>query len=765
MIVRKRRKLKDTTEAKAKRSASAKRAKRYSGPKFAFTLPLKACKWEKDMVFKKINGYRQMYNHTTFVISKLYHAMCLSLLEDQGTTITDSVLKSMKGQFDKAKRDCIEKYKGQTYTKQEFASLLESEGFNAKEIEKAILCFAKEKFKEKKLELIKAQKNLNKKSAISNKMSNKTGGSILEKTEEEEEYEEFLESLEEDEDPTTDSDPDLKEALSEPDVWVTTDKVYTGAEKKTAKENARKAREELQRIKDDYVTFLKSHGLPTGNKNSINTTPPAEFRIKHPHLYYNLPGNVVDTILARVECAQKKVFYQDGMNFNYYRKDLRKSYPARKGSDLAIERDAKNPQKFVLSVRFGHHISKEREKQGEKQEEFLKLPIVAVTPYDFEVLNRLETGVFQEHRILRKQVGKELKLFVQVVVNGEPPKKPQKLGKGVVGIDIGTQTTGFHSDTVTRLVELADTLYPQEKEFVFIKRALDRSRRMTNVTNYKPDKEGRKGRGDVADRKDRKGWIKSRYYRELQRLLRSNERKRARKRELAHFLLAKEIVALGDTFVIEKVNWKGLQRRAKKTEKNSKGKFKKKKRFGKSLGEKAPASFEQILKRKVEQAGGKFIYVNTQAYRASQYNHVTDTYTKRDLSTRWVNIGGHVVQRDMYSAFLLKNFKNEVSPDRKKCEEDFDDFLTRHNAEVTRLNQLKLTKVLKSSMGMNHIPSAMELELARLEGSVEEEVLDRIESSLARAEETYGEEIPEEVLEEIFNPKLSIEEISGIAAD
>ena len=57
--------------------------------------------------------------------------------------------------------------------------------------------------------------------------------------------------------------------------------------------------------------------------------------------------------------------------------------------------------------------------------------------------------------------------------------------------------------------------------------------------------------------------------------------------------------------------------------------------------------------------GKKLNQVNTQTFKASQYNHFTDEYIKKELSNRWNNFDGIKVQRDLYSAFLLKNSKKD----------------------------------------------------------------------------------------------------------
>lgn len=52
-------------------------------------------------------------------------------------------------------------------------------------------------------------------------------------------------------------------------------------------------------------------------------------------------------------------------------------------------------------------------------------------------------------------------------------------------------------------------------------------------------------------------------------------------------------------YYVEKMNFKGLQKPTAKTETNDRGKFKKKKRFGKSLANKAPAMLLTIINRKL----------------------------------------------------------------------------------------------------------------------------------------------------------------------
>ena len=102
----------------------------------------------------------------------------------------------------------------------------------------------------------------------------------------------------------------------------------------------------------------------------------------------------------------------------------------------------------------------------------------------------------------------------------------------------------------------------------------------------------------------------------------------------------------------------------------------------------APASFIAILLRKATLYGGNVYKVDTKSFRASQYNHITDDYIKPKLSERDKLIDGHKVQRDLYSAFLLKNSNSELSkPDRDKCIYGFNRFLELQNNLITKMKE------------------------------------------------------------------------------
>ena len=283
-------------------------------------------------------------------------------------------------------------------------------------------------------------------------------------------------------------------------------------------------------------------------------------------------------------------------------------------------------------------------------------------------------------RIVRKQNGNRNIYYVQLVLEGIPPKK-RETGQGEVGLDIGTQTIAIVSDNETKLLELAEGLNDIQKVKTILSRKLDRQRRANNPNKYNSD--------GTINTQNRDKWIKSNNYIKTQNKLRDIQSKMARIRKQKHEEMANYILSLGNIIKVETMNFKGLQARAKETTINKKtGKFNKKKRFGKSLANKAPAMFLTIIKNKVESKGGKYIEINTYKVKASQYNHLNKQYNKKKLSQRWNYFECIKVQRDIYSAFLIKNVDGLENVNNDKCNEQFENFLINHNREIERLQGL-----------------------------------------------------------------------------
>jgi len=316
----------------------------------------------------------------------------------------------------------------------------------------------------------------------------------------------------------------------------------------------------------------------------------------------------------------------------------------------------------------------------------LNIPIIIdyKNPYECQVIQ----NDISYCRIVRKFVRKKYKFYLQIIFKGIAPLKIDKttgevkhwIGNGDVGLDIGTQTIAISSNTDVKIYELADKVQNIENQKRLLLRKLDRSRRSMNPNNYNID-------GTIRKQGNKKViWIKSNHYIKLQNQLKELYRKQADIRKLQHEILANYIISLGNNIYVETMNYAGLQKRAKKTEKNDKGKFKKKKRFGKSLANKAPAMLLTIIDRKLKYYDKQLIKIDTYSVKASQYNHFDETYNKKKLSQRWNNFNGIKVQRDMYSAFLIMNVNNDLKTiNQQKCNERFENFLILHNKEVERL--------------------------------------------------------------------------------
>jgi hypothetical protein len=311
-------------------------------------------------------------------------------------------------------------------------------------------------------------------------------------------------------------------------------------------------------------------------------------------------------------------------------------------------------------------------------------------------LNEYEIAALRDKvkfcRITRKFVRGKFKYTLQLVLEGIPPLKIEKktgrikndIGVGDCGIDIGTQTAAYTTDYDAKLMELAQRVQNIENEKRRLLRYMDRSKRETNPENFNKN-------GTI--RKCLKlEWNFSRKYIKARNTLKDLYRKQADIRRQDHYILANEIMSQCDTVKVETMCFKGLQKRAKETKiSESTGNFIRKKRFGKSLANKAPSMFLIILKNKMIARGGLYFEVDTQSLKASQYNHLNKEYSRKKLSQRWnhfVYKGDKIrIQRDLYSSYLIKNVKQNLKTiDNEACVKGFEMFLDLHDKEIDRLS-------------------------------------------------------------------------------
>ena len=102
------------------------------------------------------------------------------------------------------------------------------------------------------------------------------------------------------------------------------------------------------------------------------------------------------------------------------------------------------------------------------------------------------------------------------------------------------------------------------------------------------------------------------------------------------------------------------------------GRMKRKKRFGRSIKNRCPGYLQAKAKQLFESTGGMYVEVPI-LYRASQYDHTSDSYIPKKLSQRMYHLtDGTKVQRDWYSSYLLYCInKTYTQINKLKCRSNF----------------------------------------------------------------------------------------------
>jgi len=228
-------------------------------------------------------------------------------------------------------------------------------------------------------------------------------------------------------------------------------------------------------------------------------------------------------------------------------------------------------------------------------------------------------------RIIKRIFNGKVRFFVQLALEGEPLQKVKAPDK-IVGLDIGPSTIAVVSDKQASLERFCDELSDKQKEIRLLQRKLDRQRRANNPQNYNPN-------GTIKEGK--KNWHSSTRYKKTKTKLANIQRKLAAHRKSLHGNLANRILKLGKNIKTEKLSYRAFQ-----------------KNYGKSVKNRAPGMFMEILRRKAENAGGSVVEFSTRTTKLSQYCHKCGKYTKKPLSQRVHTCCFLFIQRDIYSAFL-----------------------------------------------------------------------------------------------------------------
>ena len=239
-------------------------------------------------------------------------------------------------------------------------------------------------------------------------------------------------------------------------------------------------------------------------------------------------------------------------------------------------------------------------------------------------------------RIVRRVIHGKDRFYVQLIQQGVPYRKPQHtIGKGKVGIDLGPSSVAIVGERKAMLLEFCPSVAKDAKKTRKLQRRTDRQRRANNPDNYNPN-------GTIKE--GPKKWNISKYQKKVEAQLKEADRVLAAHRDSEHGALANKVLTMGDDIRHEKVSIKGWQ-----------------KRYGKSIGRKAPGSFQSKVDRKAESAGGKTSEVSTYKTKLSQTcqcGHVE----KKSLSERWHRCPscGIVMQRDLYTGYLLHHVEDNI---------------------------------------------------------------------------------------------------------
>ena len=325
---------------------------------------------------------------------------------------------------------------------------------------------------------------------------------------------------------------------------------------------------------------------------------------------------------------------------------------------------------------------------------WLGLNIRCVLPKERAYIDESLDNKISYCEIERKMFPNGWHYYVIVYLKGDAPHKLKKApsAENTTGLDMGVSTIAAVSDKSVMLAELAPKCSEYDKRISKILVSMDASRRAMNPNKYNADGTIKKGNRDK--------WVFSKTYIKNLRKLRSLYRQKSAYIKQSHREMINKLLEESVNFIVEDMSFKGLARKAKETKRSDKtteikqkdgsvkavNKFCRKKRFGRSMNNRAPALFLTLLSEKAAAYGGSVYKVDTKKFKASQFDHTTGEYTKHKLSEREKEVGGHMVQRDLYSAFLLKNANNTLDkPDVDKCNYEFDNFLRLQDKTLTSM--------------------------------------------------------------------------------
>lgn len=439
------------------------------------------------------------------------------------------------------------------------------------------------------------------------------------------------------------------------------DKGYGGlSEEQVASLSAedRKHRSILQRTMNDCA---RKHGV---TKNDLEKSI-KQMRSKYSRYISAMQGQ---KIADEVWCGLQKVLYGDGKHLNFKR---------------LADFDSIGQKDFSNGVKLN---------DGWNSTTFMKRRFKLVIPDDQYVQEVVSHPQTVKYCMLKRiEFNSGYRYYIIATIVGYPPSKGRPSGKkSKVGIDLGPSTVAVESENSVMLENLAPQSVEYERKIRKLQKQLDHKMRLLNPGNYNPDGTVRQGK---------KSWTLNKPVRRLRRQIRVLYRKQTAYIKNSHGCQLNRIIDSASAVIIEPMKWASLAKRSKQTERSDKlstvkkrdgavrqiHKYKKKKRFGRSVKNHSPGWFQSELKRKAELRGVPFAQINTKKYKASQLDHSTGEYTPAGLEKRYKVIDGQTVQRDLYSAFLIRHAMNTEQPDFDECSKDFIHFVQLQNQLLSEM--------------------------------------------------------------------------------
>ena len=308
------------------------------------------------------------------------------------------------------------------------------------------------------------------------------------------------------------------------------------------------------------------------------------------------------------------------------------------------------------------------------------LEIPCIIDLDNDLIQYGLTHKVKYCRIVRRVVNRKNRFYLQLICEGTPFQNPKnKKWTEEIGLDVGVGTIATVADTKATLKQFCSELIPDQKKKRKLQRKLDRSLRATNPENYNPNGTVKKG----------KKFKKSNRYKTISQDVAETDRILAAHRKSLHGKDINEIIAIGTQIKTENVSYKGWQ-----------------KRYGRSIGMRAPSMFMNSLKRKAENAGGYLLEFPTQTTKLSQTCHICEEAVKKRLSKRWHICCGIRMQRDLYSAYLAKCVGTDTSAlDFARAKDLWQGMESILSEAISRAKETAIGKVCPASFGLMGIQS------------------------------------------------------------